>query len=214
MKKNLLNIANILSFSRILFGLIFLWLFYLYKFTYLSDINILIIKIISLLVFIIAIITDGLDGYFARKKNNVTDFGKHFDPLTDSIFFIIAFFTFLMIKLLPWYFFILILSRELFMHIFLRPVFSSKGLSLPANIFGKIKTVIQAVFSIMILTFLVFKQILLIFIKPNQEITELYDYSLNIFSYIAFAIITFFSLLSLIIYIIKSKNIILKHHNN
>ncbi len=210
MKKNLLNIANILSFSRIFFGLIFLLLFYLYKFTYQSDTTILVIKIISLLVFIIAIITDGLDGYIARKKGKVTEFGKHFDPLTDSIFFIIVFFTFVMIKLLPWYFFILILFRELFMHIFLRPYFSSKGLSLPANIFGKIKTVIQAVFSISILTFLILKQILFIFINSNQKIIEIYNYSLDIFAYIAFAIITFFSLLSLIIYIFKSKNIILK----
>lgn len=208
MKKNLLNIANILSFSRILFGLIFFWLFYIYKYSHQSEITILILKIISLLVFIIAIITDGLDGYFARKKNKITDFGKHFDPLTDSIFFIIVFFTFLMIKLLPWYFFILILLRELFMHVFLRPYFSSKGLSLPANVFGKIKTVIQAVFSISILTFLAFEQILIILIDSNQKIIEIYNYSLNIFSYIAFVIITFFSLLSIIIYVIKSKNVI------
>ena len=46
MKKNLLNIANILSFSRILFGLIFLWLFYIYKYTHQSEITILNLKII------------------------------------------------------------------------------------------------------------------------------------------------------------------------
>ena len=207
MKKDIINIANILSLSRIFFGLIFLLLFLFYKYLNLSAINILIIEIFSLLIFITAIITDALDGYFARKHNSITDFGKHLDPLTDSIFFIIVFFTFLLLKLLPWYFFILILFRELFMHAFLRPYFKSKGQSLPANVFGKTKTVVQSVFSITILTFLILKQLLIILINLNKNIITIYNNYLNISAYIFFAIISFLSLFSLLIYLFKLKKI-------
>ena len=207
MKKNLFNIANILSLSRIFFGIAFLLLFILYKYLNLSPSIILLIEILSLLVFIMAIITDGLDGYFARKNNKITDLGKHLDPLTDSIFFIIVFFTFLLLKLLPWYFFILILFRELFMHAFLRPYFKSKGQSLPANVFGKTKTVVQSVFSITILTFLILKQLLIILINLNKNIITIYNNYLNISAYIFFAIISFLSLFSLLIYLFKLKKI-------
>lgn len=211
MKKNLINTANILSFSRIFFGLFFLILFLFYKYLNLSNTTILIVEILTLLIFIMAIITDGLDGYFARKNNKITDFGKHLDPLTDSIFFIIVFFTFYLLKLLPVYFFILIFLRELFMHIFLRPFFKSKGLSLPANKFGKIKTVAQSIASITIITFLIFKQLLIILINLNEKIIRIYDFYLKISAYILFAIVTFLSLFSLSIYLYQSRKILTKN---
>ncbi len=213
MKKEILNFANMLSLSRVFFGLVFLFLFYYYINFNLSNIAILIIEILSLVVFIIAIITDALDGYFARKNNNVTNFGKHLDPLTDSIFFIIVFFTFLILKLMPLYFFVPILFRELFMHIFFRPFFISKGQSLPANIYGKIKTIFQSIFSIMILTILILKQLLIILINLNENTIITYNFYLNITAYIFFSIITFLSLLSLTIYIIQSKKILIKGSN-
>ena len=207
MKKNLFNIANILSLSRIFFGIAFLLLFILYKYLNLSP------SILSLLVFIMAIITDGLDGYFARKNNKITDLGKHLDPLTDSIFFIIVFFTFYLLRLLPIYFFILIFLRELFMHVFLRPFLKSKGQSLPANTFGKMKTVVQSVVSITVLTFLILKQLLIILINLNENIIKIYDFYLNITAYVFFAITTFLSLLSLSIYLFQSKKNLIKTTN-
>ena len=203
-----INIANILTLSRIILGIIFLLLFLYAIKNKLSGINLLIVEIISIILFIIAIITDGLDGYFARKKNKITEFGKHFDPLSDSIFFIFVFFTFLILKLMPWYFFALILLREGFMHIFLRPYMQSKGAYLPANIYGKIKTVFQSVFYLIILTALIFKQILLILLF-NEKIIDAYNSYLNIIAYIFFTIITFLSLFSLSIYIVYFKKNIL-----
>ena len=99
------------------------------------------------------------------------------------------------------------------MHAFLRPFFKSKGQSLPANLFGKIKTVIQSIFSITIITFLILKQLLIILITPNKNFIMNYNFYLIISAYIFFAIITFLSLFSLSIYIFQSKKIFIKDPN-
>jgi len=207
MKKEHINIANILTFSRIILGLMFLLIFIIIKYKYflINNINILVLEIISFFIYISAIITDGLDGYFARKKDKVTDFGKHFDPLSDSIFFIIVFFTFFILGLMPIYFLIIIFIREAFMHAFLRPYIKSKGTSLPASIYGKIKTVFQSIFSLIILLMLILRRIISIF---NIKICLLnnFDLILKITSFTFFAIITFLSLLSLTIYIVNILN--------
>jgi len=205
MKNPNFNLANILSFSRILLGILFYIIFFYINITELSSIIILIFQIISLFIFIFAIITDALDGYFARKHNKITDFGKHLDPLSDSIFFILVFLTFLYLKLMPWYFFIIIFLREAFMHIFLRPFFKRKKSSLPANIYGKIKTVFQSIISIIIILGIILSQILKI-INKNDLLNLFNDYFLKI-SYILFAIIAFLSLLSLTTYLIHFKKV-------
>ena len=205
MKKSYINTANVLTFSRILLGFVFLLLFVISKQKNLSYSSIFIIEIISLFVFIIAIITDALDGYFARKENQVTEFGKHFDPLADSIFFIIVFAAFFYLKLMPWFFLILIILREAFMHIYLRPYFKSKGIYLPANIYGKIKTIFQSIFSLAILGFLIFESFLVAFYNLDDSKIAVFNVYLNTVSFIFFGIIAFLSLFSLLIYLLKFK---------
>jgi CDP-diacylglycerol---glycerol-3-phosphate 3-phosphatidyltransferase len=203
-KKEYINLANMLTLSRMVCGFIFLALFLVVQDTGISHFDSLIIQIISFLIFTFAIVSDGLDGYFARKNNQVSDFGKHFDPLSDSIFFIIVFFTFTIIKLMPWYFLLLIVLREGFMHIFLRPYVMRKGFTLPASIFGKVKTVFQCTFSFIILAALMFKEIIGIF---NINIVNLYKI-IEITSYFFFLIIVILSLTSLISYLLNLKNVL------
>lgn len=204
-KYKYINIANILSFSRIILGALFFLIFLFVQLNDVSGLKLFILEAISIFIFIIAIITDGLDGYFARKNNEVTEFGKHFDPLSDSIFFIIVFLSFFILGLMPWYFFIIIFLRESFMHIFLRPYFKKKGEYLPANIYGKIKTIFQSIFSLLILFILLSKEFFYLYIL-NSETIQKYDSTIvnytNIISYICFAIISFLSIFSLIIYIL------------
>lgn len=204
-KKEYINIANLLTFSRILLGVFFFFLFFFILKNEKNTISNLILKFITILIFVLAIITDGLDGYFARKNKEITDFGKHFDPLADSIFFIIVFFSFVYIKIMPIYFFLIVLFRELFMHIFLRPFTKKKGFSLPANIYGKIKTVFQSIFSITILSFIFFIDILKIIIS-NSNILSSINKAFHIICYIFFLIIAILSILSLIIYIFQIRN--------
>lgn len=201
MNKKYLNFPNFLTASRIIFGIIFLLLYLFSHIKKFDESRILIIEIISLFIFIIAIITDGLDGYFARKQGQITSFGQHFDPLSDSIFFVIVFFTFFLIGIMKWYFFVIILLREGFMHFFLRPYYKSKGKYLPASLYGKLKTFFQALFSIIILSALIFKHILIVF-NLFGNILIYYNIILNITAFLFFLIIVLLSVFSLIIYLI------------
>ncbi len=154
-KNKVLNIANGITLSRIIFGFVFLILFFLINQITFNNSQIVLIKVISFFVYLIAIITDGLDGYAARKLKLVSDFGKHFDPIADSIFFIIVFSTFTYIRLMPLILLILVAVREGAMHFFMRPFSQRRGFSLPANIFGKMKTVFQSLFCAFILLMII-----------------------------------------------------------
>ena len=73
--------ANKLTILRIL--MIPVFLYFVYKNTDMSN-------IIAMLIFIVASVTDTLDGYIARKYNQITNFGKIFDPIADKILVLAA----------------------------------------------------------------------------------------------------------------------------
>ena len=96
-------------------------------------------------IFLIAALTDALDGHIARKNNIVTDFGKLMDPLADKIMVMSAFVCFTAAGILHPIITIIILSRE-FLVTGLRSVATAKGKVIAADIWGKAKTVSQYVF--------------------------------------------------------------------
>ncbi len=197
-KETLYNPANLITLSRIVLGFVFLGIFILDRFFFLNGgLNSFYMNVLSFVVFLIAIITDGLDGFVARKLNIVSDFGKHFDPIADSIFFIIVFATFVYIGLMPVVFLLIVMVREGVMHLYMRPFSKIKGFSLPANIFGKLKTVFQSVFSLVVIA-------LMIALKGER----IKIFSFEAISSVLFALIVLFSVLSLTTYIpIFIKNI-------
>ncbi len=85
-------------------------------------------------------ITDYLDGHFARKHHEVSDFGKMFDPFADVFLHLSTFALFMIDGYMPALCFILILYRE-FSQSFLRQVSAAKGTAVAARKGGKIKTV-------------------------------------------------------------------------
>lgn len=100
---------------------------------------------------VFAEITDGLDGHYARKHNEVSDFGKVFDPFADVILHLSSFccLMFSMNKgvpsgYMPAFIFILIFYRELTMT-FLRMVAAQRGTAIAARKGGKLKTVMYIV---------------------------------------------------------------------
>ena len=94
------------------------------------------------IVFILASITDMLDGKIARKYNLVTNFGKIMDPLADKILVYAAFCLMVADGTVPAWMLIIILFRE-FAVSGLRTVAASEGIVIAAGMTGKIKTVLQ-----------------------------------------------------------------------
>ncbi|MGL5520340.1 MAG: CDP-diacylglycerol--glycerol-3-phosphate 3-phosphatidyltransferase [Metamycoplasmataceae bacterium] len=105
--------------------------------------------IISLLIFALAMFSDFLDGYIARKNNQITDFGKLFDPLSDKIITNIVLLFFVISNLSFWYIFLIFLIRDLIVDGF-RNVAAKNNIKIEASIFGKIKTVLQTIGIILI----------------------------------------------------------------
>jgi CDP-diacylglycerol---glycerol-3-phosphate 3-phosphatidyltransferase len=104
----------------------------------------------ALVIFIIASITDYLDGAIARRRNLMTDFGALMDPLVDKILMAAAFILLVERGAFPAWVAIIIISRE-FLITGLRLLAASKGVVLPAEKLGKHKTIWQIV---MVLYFL------------------------------------------------------------
>ena len=93
-------------------------------------------------VFILACLTDGLDGYFARIRREVTAFGKFLDPLADKILIGAALISLWRLQKVSGWVVFLILGREVFITI-LRIFAARRGISVAASIWGKVKTVTQ-----------------------------------------------------------------------
>ena len=95
-------------------------------------------------VFILLAATDGLDGYLARTRNEVTDFGKFMDPLADKILVAAALLALVELSVLPSWPALIILTRE-FIVSGIRMVAASKGRVIAASWYGKAKTVTQII---------------------------------------------------------------------
>lgn len=98
--------------------------------------------LISCIIFILASITDFLDGRIARKHNLVTDFGKFMDPLADKLLVLSALICMIEYNLVAGWMVIIIVARELTVSI-LRAIAADNGKVIAASGGGKIKTTSQ-----------------------------------------------------------------------
>lgn len=101
--------------------------------------------IIMDLVFIIGALTDKLDGYLARKNNQITNFGKFLDPIADKILVISAMLILVEAGKLPAWIPIIIITREFAVSGYRLIAVEQNGKVIPANIWGKLKTVTQMI---------------------------------------------------------------------
>ncbi|HSR87751.1 MAG TPA: CDP-diacylglycerol--glycerol-3-phosphate 3-phosphatidyltransferase [Pontiella sp.] len=101
-------------------------------------------RIIALVIFVLASITDALDGYLARNFFGVTSFGKLMDPLADKVLVCAAFIGFVELDSLRAWMVVLIIARE-FMVTGMRLLMIEKGIVMPAGPWGKIKTTVQMI---------------------------------------------------------------------
>lgn len=142
MMKINMNLPNKLTVIRIILTPVFLFLF-------MADF-IPFNNIFALIVFVVAALTDLADGKIARKRNIVTNFGKIADPIADKILSSAMLLGLMLLDMCSIWVILIVLTRE-FAVSAIRISAASQGLVIPANIYGKIKTVLQMVFSILVL---------------------------------------------------------------
>lgn len=136
--------------------------------------------IVSAVVFVIASLTDYIDGKLARKNNQITVFGKLLDPVADKMLTTAAMLAFMQMGLCSVWVVMIVLTRE-FAITSVRLIASAQGVVIAANIWGKIKTACQMSFTVLILV-----------------LGELQD-DFNIFGYVNF--ISFAALSNLLLWI-------------
>lgn len=104
-----------------------------------------------LLIFIVASITDKLDGYIARSRNQVTTFGKFLDPLADKILVLTAMILLVELGKIPAWIPVIVLAREFLVSGYRLIAVEKGGQVIAASIWGKLKTVTQMIAIILIM---------------------------------------------------------------
>jgi len=136
-----MNLANKLTFFRLILAPVFFIIYLLPEFIPSWFINGTGWTIPALwLIFIVCEVTDLLDGIAARKLNEISDFGKLFDPFADTLMQITCFLCFVIDGIFPAPLFLLVVYRE-FGILFIRNLMLKKGVTMAARLGGKIKTV-------------------------------------------------------------------------
>lgn len=130
------NIANILTMVRCVMVPLFVVVAAMYEHSVPG-------RFVITAIFVIAMVTDFLDGHLARSRNLITDFGKIMDPIADKGMTGAAFIMLSVWDYVPWWMTILILVREFGITI-MRFTILKHG-ALPANFSGKAKTMMQSI---------------------------------------------------------------------
>ena len=145
---------------------------------------------IAVAIFIIASLTDMLDGKIARKYNLVTDFGKFMDPLADKLLVCSALIAFTDLHRMPGWIVIVIIAREFIISGF-RLVASDNGIVIAASYWGKFKTTFQML------------MVIVIIFNINLQLGWL-----NILGTILIYVALVLTVVSLIDYIAKNKDVL------
>lgn len=195
-----MKLSNKFTLVRVIFAPVFFLLYFIPiwtgKFTFLS-------LLIALPCLIFAEFTDYLDGHYARKHNEVSDFGKLFDPFADVILHLTTFVCFMKsvnpeISYLPIVIFLFIMLRE-FSQNFLRMVAAKKGVAIAARKGGKFKTVMYVVSE--------FYALLLEIFVRTENIPSCWQ-TLKIISLILFIVCVICSYISFIDYLVHFGSIL------
>ena len=174
-----MNTPNKLTIARIIM-IPFFVAFLMYDITGSAD------KWIALTLFVVASLTDLLDGYLARKYHLVTNFGKFMDPLADKLLVCSALICFTSTGQLPAWITIIIIAREFIISGF-RLIAVDNGIVIAASYWGKFKTVSQ--------------MIMIILMIMNIQ-NAVFQGAITVFVVIAVAL----TIISLVDYIMKNKN--------
>ena len=99
-------------------------------------------QVLGAAIFAVASVTDWLDGYLARRRHQITEFGQWMDPLADKLLVTAALISLVQLGLAPAWMVAIILGRELAVTVF-RSIVHTRGRSMPATRLGKLKMVAE-----------------------------------------------------------------------
>lgn len=131
------NIANVLTMLRIAMVPIFVWVLFI------DHGESIVWRLVALAIFLLAAITDKVDGHLARSRGLITDLGKLLDPIADKALTGAAFISLSILGEIWWWVTIVILGREVLITVMRFVV--KRYVVLPASRGGKLKTVLQMV---------------------------------------------------------------------
>jgi CDP-diacylglycerol--glycerol-3-phosphate 3-phosphatidyltransferase len=143
-----MNLANQLTISRILLTFVFM------GFLFCGGVT---AKVLALAIFIIASLTDLLDGFLAKRYNMTSDFGRLMDPIADKVLVLAAFLAFVEMKLIPAWMVVVIVLREVSIT-GLRVAALGQHKVIPADDGGRHKMVSQVLSIFVILLFIIFRE--------------------------------------------------------
>jgi CDP-diacylglycerol--glycerol-3-phosphate 3-phosphatidyltransferase len=138
-----MNLANAITIARILLIPVFLALL-------LSGLPEPYADLAAAAVFILAAVSDTLDGYVARSRKSVTALGQFLDPLADKLLIATALIALVALSRVPAWVAVVIIVREVAVSA-LRIVGVSQGVSIPADRYGKFKTLLQIIYVVYVL---------------------------------------------------------------
>ncbi len=159
----------------------------------------------ALIVFIVASVSDGVDGHVARKYSFVSEFGKFADPLADKILIISSFIALIFLDIIPLWMVIIVVFRDVTVTA-IRMIMIKRGNSIVTANIAKAKTVFQIVFIYIVISFKMLLQIpFMKFLYPIINFLES-----NNFYWILMLITTIFTLYTGILYLLDNKSILRK----
>ncbi|MCW8805120.1 MAG: CDP-diacylglycerol--glycerol-3-phosphate 3-phosphatidyltransferase [Ignavibacteriaceae bacterium] len=192
-----MTLPNQLTILRIILSPIFLFFF-------LSDV--ILMKQISVAIYIVAALSDWYDGWLARKFNYITSWGKFWDPLADKILTSVAFIGFAIVDLIPWWMVIVIVGRDVIITL-LRVFADMKNYTFTTSYYAKWKTMLQMIFLYYLLLLYVAQFSPDINLIYGDLISLLLNNKLIYFIALLITIITFHSG---VLYVIRNWRIIVK----
>lgn len=136
------NLPNSITLSRILSIPLLMWILSSSHFSSVHGEK----ELLASIVFIVAAMTDGIDGYLARKREQITTIGILLDPIADKLLIAAAFVTLVQLNpsLVPAWIAVVVIGRE-FLVSGLRSIAASEGFTIEASQLGKLKMVVQIV---------------------------------------------------------------------
>lgn len=138
-----MNLPNLITLARIFLVPLFLLAFLT---------RLKVGGLIAAAIFIVAAITDGVDGYLARKNKQVTKLGQFLDPLADKLLISAALVALVELRLVTTWVAMVIIAREMAVT-GLRAIAAADGTVIAAGPWGKVKTVVQIIFIVTAILF-------------------------------------------------------------